>query len=157
MGFEKSSPGRDWKWANSSGGGDRSRPAGNSPRDQGAASDWAGGHKYIYRIWGGHRYKNKVGTHTNTGYEVVTNTYRGQELGTNTNIGHEQALKDRFTVLCWYKTKIRKLPSISLVWSGWLNQNNHIQSTSLGAVGSGAFGISPLLLFRTSKSCQKIF
>ena len=44
--------------------------------------------------------QKQVGTHTNTGYEVVTNTYRGQELGTNTNIGHEQALKDRFTVLC---------------------------------------------------------
>ena len=42
----------------------------------------------------------QVGTKTNTGYEVGTNIYRGQELGTNTNIGHEQALKDRFTVLC---------------------------------------------------------
>ena len=42
----------------------------------------------------------QVGTNTYTGYEVGTNIYRGQELGTNTNIGHEQALKDRFTVLC---------------------------------------------------------
>ena len=89
--------------------------------------------------------------------QVGTHTKTGNEVGTDTNRGHEQALKDRFTVLCWYKTKIRKLHSIGLVWSGWLNQNNHIQSTSLGAVGSGAFGISPLLLFRTSKSCQKIF